>query len=106
MAEHSGKAITPSRLELIRATVELNPAGSPAYQDRADLIAHVDWLNGLLVQAERAMADKGLQAARSHGMAIEKSYAVVLYFADVAEQEAFVRVVQEAHPNLVARTVK
>jgi hypothetical protein len=44
--------LSPTRLELIREAVKLNPAcegqDAPAYRDRADLLAHVEHLERLL----------------------------------------------------------
>jgi hypothetical protein len=102
-------AIDPARLEMIRAGVELtsNMTEPPAvYQDRADLLAHVDWLNERLVQAELAIRQTGIDAAAQHGADMSACAACVLYFPTMQEREEFVRVMQEAKPNMVSRPVR
>lgn len=100
--------IDPARLEMIRAGVELtgNMTAPPAvYQDRADLLAHVDWLNDRLVQAELAIAKAGVKAAARHGADMSICAACVLYFPTHADREEFVRLMQEAKPSMISRSV-
>jgi hypothetical protein len=100
--------IDPARLELIRAAVEFTSEreSAPVYQDRAELLAHVDWLNELLVQAELAIRQTGIDAAAQHGADMSTCAACVLYFPTAQDREEFVRAMQEAKPSMVSRPVR
>ena len=100
--------IEPARFEMIRAAAEFNtPSGAqPVYQDRADLVAHVDWLAEKLEQAERALAESGNRAAAQHGADMSRCSPIVLYFPDAKARADFIEFMREANPNLTPRAVK
>ena len=99
--------IDPARLEMIRAAATLNDAGAgPVYQDRADLLAHVDWLNERLVQAERELASSGIEAAAAQGADMSACCPVVVYFGNPKDRDDFIVLMQAANPNLTSRAVE
>jgi hypothetical protein len=94
-------AITPARMKLIRASVELTPTGEhPAFEDRALLLAHVDWLERVLQHAERTAANGFASTAAN-----PPPPPLLLYFETDEARTAFVKALGEKMPDIVARTV-